>query len=50
MTQQDYDNDLVFRTNGEEYARIDGSKAWKQDPPTFALEINAAAALEQLDD
>ena len=30
MTQQDYDNDLVFRTNGEEYARIDGSKAWKQ--------------------
>jgi len=42
MTQEDYGNDLVFRTNGEEYARIDGSKAWKQDPPPFVLEINAA--------
>lgn len=42
MTQQDYDNDLVFCSNGEEYARIDGNKPWKQDPPAFALEINAA--------
>jgi hypothetical protein len=45
MTQQDYSNDLVFRTNGEEYARIDGSKAWKQDPPAFALEVEATEIL-----
>ena len=42
MTQQDYDNDLVFCTNGEEYARFDGNKAWKQEPPAIAFEINAA--------
>ena len=39
MTQQDYDNDLVFRTNGEEYARVDGNGPWKTvAPPTeFAV-------------
>lgn len=41
MTQQDYSNDLVFRSNGEEYARIDGNGPWKQDPPSFALEVEA---------
>ncbi len=40
MTQQDYGNDLVFRTNGEEYARVDGSKAWKQgEPLSHKLEV-----------
>ena len=32
MTQQDYSNDLVFRSNGEEYARIDGNGPWKSVP------------------
>ena len=41
MTQQDYSNDLVFRSNGEEYARIDGNGPWKQDPPAFALEVES---------
>lgn len=37
MTEQDYSNDLVFRSNGEEYARIDGNKAWKPLAPTGNL-------------
>jgi hypothetical protein len=32
MTQQDYSNDLVFRSSGEEYARIDGNGPWKSVP------------------
>ena len=39
MTQPDYDNDLVFRSGGEEYARIDGSGEWKPQTPTVKLEI-----------
>ena len=41
MTQQDYSNDLVFRLNGEEYARIDGNKEWKPQTPATKLEISA---------
>jgi hypothetical protein len=41
MTQQEYDNDLVFRSNGEEYARVDGSKEWKPQTPATKLEISA---------
>ena len=41
MTQQDYGNDLVFRSNGEEYARIDGDKEWKPQTPAAKLEISA---------
>ena len=41
MTQQDYSNDLVFRSNGEEYARVDGSKEWKTQTPATKLEISA---------
>jgi len=41
MTNQAYDNDLVFRTNGEEYARIDGNKEWKTQLPATKLEISA---------
>jgi hypothetical protein len=41
MTQQDYSNDLVFRSNGEEYARIDGNKEWKTQTPATKLEISA---------
>jgi hypothetical protein len=41
MTQQDYDNDLVFRSSGEEYARIDGNKEWKPRTPATKLEIRA---------
>jgi hypothetical protein len=41
MTQQDYSNDLVFRSSGEEYARIDGSKEWKTQTPATKLEISA---------
>jgi len=41
MTQQDYDNDLVFRSNGKEYARIDGNKEWKTQLPATKLEISA---------
>jgi hypothetical protein len=39
MTQQDYSNDLVFCSNGEEYACIDGSGPWKPVTPSTELEI-----------
>jgi hypothetical protein len=39
MTQQDYDNDLVFRTNGEERFRFDGNGPWKSATPSQKLEI-----------
>ena len=42
MTQQDYDNDLVFRSGGEEYARINGSGEWKPQAPAVKLEITDA--------
>jgi hypothetical protein len=41
MTQQDYDNDLVLRSGGEEYARVDGNKEWKTRTPATKLEIRA---------
>ena len=41
MTQQDYSNDLVFRSSGEEYARVGGSKEWKTQTPATKLEISA---------
>jgi hypothetical protein len=41
MTQQDYSNDLVFRSSGEEYAHVDGSKEWKTQTPATKLEISA---------
>jgi hypothetical protein len=39
MTQQDYSNDLVFRSSGEEYARVDGNGPWKPVTPSSKLEI-----------
>jgi len=39
MTQQDYSNDLVFRSNGEEYARIDGNGPWKSVTPSNKLVV-----------
>jgi hypothetical protein len=39
MTQQDYSNDLVFRSSGEEYARIYGNGPWKSVAPSTELEI-----------
>ena len=39
MTQQDYSNDLVFRSNGEEYARVDGNGPWKSVAPSTELEV-----------
>jgi hypothetical protein len=44
MTQKDYDNDLVFRSGGEEYARVNGSKEWKPRTPGMKLEISAKDA------
>jgi hypothetical protein len=41
MTQQDYSNDLVFRSSGEEYARIDGNGPWKSVTPSTELEVAA---------
>ena len=41
MTKPDYDNDLVFRSGGEEYARVDGNKKWKTRTPATKLEIRA---------
>jgi len=41
MTQQDYDSDLVFRSGGEEYARVDGNGEWKPRTPETKLEIRA---------
>jgi hypothetical protein len=41
MNQPDYDNDLVFRSGGEEYARIDGNGEWKPRTPATKLEIRA---------
>jgi hypothetical protein len=41
MTKKDYDNDLVFRSGGEEYARIDGNGEWKTRTPAMKLEIRA---------
>jgi hypothetical protein len=41
MTQQDYDNDLVLCSGGEEYARVDGNKEWKTRTPATKLEIRA---------
>ena len=48
MTQPDYDNDLVFRSNGEEYARIDGNGEWKPRTPETKLEIRAKDATCEL--
>ena len=39
MTQQDYSNDLVFRSGGEEYARIYGNGPWKSVAPSTELEV-----------
>jgi len=39
MTEPDYDNDLVFRSGGKEYARIDGNGEWKPQAPAVKLEI-----------
>ena len=41
MIQPDYDNDLVFRSGGEEYARVDGNGEWKPRTPATKLEIRA---------
>jgi hypothetical protein len=41
MTQQDYDNDLVFRSGGKEYARIGGNGEWKPQAPPVKFEISA---------
>jgi len=41
MTQQDYDSDLVFRSGGEEYARVDGNGEWKPRNTATKLEICA---------
>lgn len=41
MTQQDYSNEIFFRSNGEKYARVDGSKEWKPRTPATKLEISA---------
>jgi hypothetical protein len=41
MTEPDYDNDLVFRSGGKEYARIDGNGEWKPRTPATQLEIRA---------
>ena len=41
MTEPDYDNDLVFRSGGKEYARIDGNGEWKPQTPATKLEISA---------
>jgi hypothetical protein len=41
MTQQDYDNDLVFCSGGKEYARINGNGEWKPRTPATQLEICA---------
>ena len=46
MTQQDYDNDLVFRSNGEEYARIDGNGPWKSVTPSNKLVVAPNKGLE----
>jgi hypothetical protein len=48
MTQQDYDNDLVLRSGGEEYARVNGSKEWKPRTPGMKLEIGAKDATCEL--
>jgi hypothetical protein len=39
MTQQDYSNDLVFCSSGEEYARIDGNGPWKSVTPSNKLVV-----------
>ena len=41
MTEPDYDNDLVFRSGGKEYARIDGNGEWKPQTPAVKFEISA---------
>jgi hypothetical protein len=41
MTEPDYDNDLVFRSGGKEYARIDGNEEWKPRTPATQFEIRA---------
>jgi hypothetical protein len=41
MTEPDYDNDLVFRSDGKEYARINGNGEWKTRTPATQLEIRA---------
>jgi hypothetical protein len=41
MTEPDYDNDLVFRLGGKEYARVDGNGEWKPRTPATKLEIRA---------
>ena len=46
MTQQDYSNDLVFRSNGEEYARIDGNGPWKSATPSNQLVVAPSEVLK----
>ena len=46
MTQQDYSNDLVFRSGGEEYARIDGNGPWKSVTPSSKLVVAPNEGLE----
>ena len=41
MTKPDYDNDLVFRSGGKEYARVDGNGEWKRQAPPAKFEISA---------
>ena len=41
MTEPDYDNDLVFRSGGKEYARIGGNGEWKPQAPPVEFEISA---------
>jgi hypothetical protein len=41
MTEPDYDNDLVFRSGGKEYARVDGNGEWKPRTTAMKLEIRA---------
>ena len=46
MTQQDYDNDLVFRSNGEEYARFDGNGPWESETPSNQLVVAPSEGLK----
>jgi len=46
MTQQDYSNDLVFRSGGEEYARVDGNGPWKSVTPSNKLVVAPNEGLE----
>jgi hypothetical protein len=45
MTQQNYSNDLVFRSSGEEYACIDGSGQWKFTEEGFTTKASSLTTL-----